>query len=100
MRERAVAAALEAGTLAGYAADVFELEDWALADRPRAIDPRLLQLPDRTLFTPHLGSAVAPVRAAIEREAALAIIDAADGRVPRGAVNRPEPVQTAVLHAG
>jgi phosphonate dehydrogenase len=87
--ERAVAAALAAGTLAGYAADVFELEDWALANRPREIEPRLLQLPDRTLFTPHLGSAVAPVRQAIECEAAFAIIDVADGRVPRGAVNWP-----------
>lgn len=91
--EQSVADALEAGTLAGYAADVFELEDWALGSRARAIDPRLLNLPDRTLFTPHLGSAVAPVRRAIELEAALSIIDLAEGRVPRGAVNRPSPLE-------
>jgi len=36
--ERAVADALTAGRLGGYAADVFELEDWARADRSRAID--------------------------------------------------------------
>ncbi len=88
--EQAVADALEAGALAGYAADVFELEDWALESRARAIDPRLLRLSERTLFTPHLGSAVAPVRRAIELEAALSIVDLAEGRVPRGAVNRPE----------
>jgi len=98
--EHAVAAALEAGRLAGYSADVFELEDWAIADRPREIDPRLLQSSERTLFTPHLGSAVAPVREAIEREAALAIIDAADGRVPRGAVNRPQQSPSTAAPAG
>ncbi|MFY7961919.1 MAG: NAD(P)-dependent oxidoreductase, partial [Elsteraceae bacterium] len=55
--ERAVADALEAGCLAGYAADVFELEDWGLPDRPREVDPRLIAHP-ATVFTPHLGSAV------------------------------------------
>ena len=67
--EVAVASALEAGRLGGYAADVFEMEDWALPDRPRAIPPALLAHP-RTLFTPHLGSAVAQVRVAIEMAAA------------------------------
>lgn len=85
--EAAVADALESGRLAGYAADVFEMEDWALADRPRAIDPRLLACPERTLFTPHLGSAVGDVRLAIERDAAANIIDVLEGRAPRGAVN-------------
>ncbi|NKC31083.1 NAD(P)-dependent oxidoreductase [Falsiroseomonas selenitidurans] len=67
--EAAVAEALHAGRLGGYAADVFALEDWALPDRPRAIPPALLAHP-RTLFTPHLGSAVAQVREAIEMSAA------------------------------
>ena len=53
--EAAVAAALHSGALGGYAADVFEFEDWALPDRPRAIPPELLDAP-RTLFTPHLGN--------------------------------------------
>lgn len=66
--EAAVAEALEAGRLGGYAADVFAMEDWALPDRPRAIPARLLAHP-RTLFTPHLGSAVASVRERIEAEA-------------------------------
>lgn len=67
--EAAVADALMAGRLGGYAADVFAMEDWALPDRPRAIPPALLAQP-RTLFTPHLGSAVAVVREAIETAAA------------------------------
>lgn len=86
--ERAVAQALEEERLAGYAADVFELEDWSLSDRPRKIDPRLLADPRRTLFTPHLGSAVEEVRLEIALEAARNIIDFLEGRPPRGRVNR------------
>jgi phosphonate dehydrogenase len=67
--EAAVADALHADRLGGYAADVFAMEDWALEGRPREIPPALLAHP-RTLFTPHLGSAVAQVRAAIEMSAA------------------------------
>ena len=77
--ESAVADALEAGALGGYAADVFEMEDWALPDRPQAIDPRLLAHP-RTLFTPHLGSAVERVRREIEMRAADNIADVLAGR--------------------
>src|SRR5215510_8227671 len=40
--EAAVADALAAESIGGYAADVFEMEDGALDSRPRAIDPRLL----------------------------------------------------------
>ena len=84
--EAAVLAALEAGRLGGYAADVFELEDWARPDRPREIAPALLRHP-ATLFTPHLGSAVTSVRRAIERVAVVNILDALAGRTPRDAVN-------------
>ena len=42
--EQAVAAALRDGRLGGYAADVFEMEDWLLADRPRAVAPELLTI--------------------------------------------------------
>ena len=87
--ESAVADALETGQLGGYAADVFEMEDWARPDRPRTVEPRLLAMKDRTLFTPHLGSAVTTVRQAIEMEAAASIIDLLTGREPRGAINRP-----------
>lgn len=85
--ERAVADALESGRLAGYGADVYEMEDWARADRPCQIEPRLLAMKDRTLFTPHLGSAVGSVRLAIEMEAANSIVDLLEGHPPRGAVN-------------
>jgi phosphonate dehydrogenase len=88
--ERAVAEALAGGHLAGYAADVFELEDWALADRPRDINLQLLSLTERTVFTPHLGSAVGAVRLAIEMEAAQNILEALNGKTPRGAVNQPK----------
>ena len=59
--ETAVADALESNALGGYAADVFEFEDWIIDDRPDRIDDRLLTHP-RTLFSPHLGSAVTDTR--------------------------------------
>lgn len=86
--ETAVADALEKRTLGGYAADVFEMEDWARPGRPRAIEPRLVSNP-LTLFTPHLGSAVDRVRREIALQAAEDIVDASSGRAPRHAINRP-----------
>ncbi|HWU36911.1 MAG TPA: phosphonate dehydrogenase, partial [Candidatus Acidoferrum sp.] len=53
--EEAVAQALASGRLAGYAADVFEMEDWARADRPRSIPLALRKDTEHTFFTPHLG---------------------------------------------
>lgn len=87
--ERAVAETLETGSLGGYAADVFEMEDWALPDRPKAIDERL-RIHPRTLFTPHLGSAVVRVRQAIEMRAVDNIADVLEGRPPRDAINAPD----------
>jgi phosphonate dehydrogenase len=86
--EEAVLAALESGRLGGYAADVFEMEDWARPDRPRRIPPGLLAHPD-TLFSPHIGSAVQRVRLAIERRAAENIIQGLAGMRPMDAVNEP-----------
>lgn len=86
--EGAVLAALEAGKLGGYAADVFEMEDWAVPERPKVIDERLRSHP-RTLFTPHLGSAVTQVRQAIELRAVDNIADVLEGRRPRDAINEP-----------
>jgi phosphonate dehydrogenase len=91
--ESAVAAALEAGQLRAYAADVFAFEDWALAGRPPCIDPALLAHPS-TVFTPHLGSAVARVRLAIEHCAADNLLAALAGRRPTDAVN--DPTQSGV----
>jgi phosphonate dehydrogenase len=84
--EEAVAAALEEGRLGGYAADVFAMEDWALPDRPGCIPERLLAMTDRTLFTPHLGSAVASVRLAIEWRAVAQLKAYFAGEDPLGRV--------------
>lgn len=89
VNEGAVAAALESGQVGGYATDVFELEDWAREDRPDAISQAFLDARDRTLFTPHLGSAVRSVRLEIEQRAAANIIDVLNGRQPRDALNSP-----------
>ncbi len=87
--EQAIADFLESGHLAGYAADVFEMEDLSRGDRPLAIPEHLLQTHHRTLFTPHLGSAVDEVRRAIALEAAANIFEALNGERPKGAINDP-----------
>lgn len=79
--EAAIVQGLESGTIAAYAADVYEMEDWLLNDRPRAIHPGLLAS-DQTVLTPHIGSAVARVRLAIEQRAADNLIQALNGHVP------------------
>lgn len=85
--EAAMRRALERDHVGGYAADVFEFEDAGMASRPAAIDPALRTHP-RTLFTPHLGSAVAEVRRAIEHRAVDNIEAVLRGRRPPDAINR------------
>lgn len=93
--EQAVLQSLKSGHLEGYAADVFEMEDWAREDRPKQIDPALLAHPN-TLFTAHTGSAVRSVRLAIEQRAADNILQALKGERPRDAINAPmDPEGTA-----
>lgn len=91
--EEAVADALAADHLAGYAADVFETEDWARPDRPAGVSPRLLGDARRTCLTPHIGSAVTAVRREIEMAAARSIVQALAGRRPDGAVNDVAPAR-------
>jgi phosphonate dehydrogenase len=79
--EAAVAAALGSNRLAGYAADVFEFEDWARTDRPLGIHPDLSADPGKTVFTPHLGSAVDDVRRDIELETARSILSVLQGEI-------------------
>lgn len=88
VNETAVLESLMSGHLGGYAADVFEMEDWARADRPARIEPALLAHP-RTLFTAHIGSAVNNVRLAIEQRAADNILQALRGERPQDAINSP-----------
>jgi phosphonate dehydrogenase len=93
--EQAVSEALDRGQLAGYAADVFEMEDWALPNRPHAIPQSLLDRPAQTVFTPHLGSAVESVRRDIALASARNILQALRGEVPRDAINRPRDLQAS-----
>ena len=85
--EMAVVESLEKRHLAGYAADVFEMEDWIRPDRPRSIPKALLENTAQTFFTPHLGSAVDDVRIEIERYCARSILQALDSKIPEGKVN-------------
>lgn len=87
--EAAVADAILSGRLGGYAADVFEFEDWARPDRPASIDARLLAANDKTVLTPHIGSAVTDVRREIEASAARSIIEVLQGHTPTCAINSP-----------
>lgn len=84
--EDAVADSLATGHLGGYAADVFAFEDRSDRNRPKDIPARLLAH-DRTVFTPHLGSAVAEVRRQIELAAAQSILDLRAGKPPSMAAN-------------
>lgn len=88
--EAAVADALADGRLAGYAADVFECEDWARPDRPAEIDARLRAEGAPTVLTPHIGSAVVASRRDIELSAARSIVEALSGRIPSNALNAPK----------
>jgi len=85
--EQAVCKALESGHLAGYAADVFEMEDWYRSDRPHNIPQPLLENTKQNFFTPHIGSAVDELRHNIALEAAQNILQALQGQKPQGAVN-------------
>jgi len=85
--EQAVCQALASGHLAGYAADVFEMEDWVLSSRPDTIPQSLLANTNQTFFTPHIGSAVDELRRDIALEAAHNILQALQGHKPQGAVN-------------
>ncbi len=87
--EEAVAEALESGRLGGYAADTFEMEDWARADRPATIAPRLIGS-DKTVLTPHLGSAVDDIRRGIAMAAARSVVQCLQGQRPDGAINEPD----------
>jgi phosphonate dehydrogenase len=99
VNEGAVAELLRSGHLGGYAADVFEFEDLSRPDRPSGLHPDLMELTSHTLFTPHLGSAVASARLAIEEHAARSILQSLAGKVPDGAVNDPRKPSTSSVPA-
>ena len=90
VEESAVVKALETGQLAGYAADVFAMEDEMFSDHPESIHPALVKNSFHTVFTPHIGSAVDDVRRNITLDAAQNILEALAGQRPHGAANQPE----------
>lgn len=95
INEAAVAKGLADGRIGAYAADVYEMEDWLLPDRPQQIHAGLLES-DRTILTPHIGSAVARVRRAIEHRAADNLIQALAGEVPRDVVQAMQNLDVPV----
>ncbi len=71
--EKALAQALNAGTIKGAAIDVFENEP--------LIEPELMKL-ENIILTPHIASATEETRAKMSELAALNIIEALEGREP------------------
>jgi phosphonate dehydrogenase len=98
VNEQAIAEALAQGRLAGYASDVFEMEDARFPNRPQYVNQDLIKLSDRTVFTPHLGTAVPEFRMEIMKMQALNVLQALQGEKPKGAVNRVSPKR--VLFSG
>ena len=85
--EVAIAQALDCGMLAGYAADVFEHEDRQYAGRPARLGSALVGDRRRTVFTPHLGTAVKADRAALALAQARSVRSVLVGERPDAAVN-------------
>ncbi|HLU60349.1 MAG TPA: D-glycerate dehydrogenase [Pseudonocardia sp.] len=77
--EAALAAALRDGVIAGAGLDVFEREP--------EVDPQLLQLRERVVLLPHLGSATETTRREMCRTAARNVRDALTGKRPENLVN-------------
>ena len=97
VNEEAVAYALDQRRLAGYDADVFEMEDARFPDRPGNINQRLITHSDCTVFTPHLGTAVLEFRIEIMRMQALNVLQALRGEKPTGAINRIHPKKPVIV---
>jgi phosphonate dehydrogenase len=85
--EEAVSKALENGSLAGYAADVFEMEDGQFPKRSTEVTIGLIDHPEQTVLTPHIGTAVKEIRIEMARYQALNILQALRGERPIGAIN-------------
>lgn len=81
MQEGALLAALNAGTVAGAAIDVWETEPTA-PDNP-------LALHERVLATPHLGASTEEAQVGVAVDIAEQIVDVLGGKPARAAVNMP-----------
>ncbi|MBU0974037.1 MAG: hydroxyacid dehydrogenase [Proteobacteria bacterium] len=85
--EEAVAKALKEKKIAGYAADVFEMEDTHIVPRPFDVNQGLIDQKSCTVLTPHLGTAVMETRLEIFKRQALCVLQVLKGEKPNGAVN-------------
>jgi phosphonate dehydrogenase len=85
--EEAVAYALSNGIIAGYAADVFEMEDKQYSTRPLQVTSGLIDQPEQTVLSPHIGTAVKETRVELARYQALNVLQAFRGERPVGAIN-------------
>lgn len=94
--ESAVADALDRGVIAGYAADVFEMEDRQYTNRPSQVTTGIVNQADNTLLTPHISTAVKDMRIEIASYQAMNVMQALKGQRPIGAVN-VVPLQDAIM---
>ncbi|HEV8230047.1 MAG TPA: phosphoglycerate dehydrogenase [Candidatus Limnocylindria bacterium] len=79
----ALAAALEKGSIAGAALDVF-------ASEPLPADAAIRRAP-RTVLTPHIAGSTAEAQTNVAVDVVEQILDVLDGRPARFAVNAPRP---------
>lgn len=86
--ESALLEALENGTVAGAALDVFEVE-------PLPEDHPFRKM-DNVIMTPHLGAATSEAQEGVSRDVAEQIVDLFTGNLIRNAINAPS-VDPAIL---
>ena len=79
----ALAAALEKGTIAGAALDVFATE-------PLPADAKIRTAP-RTVLTPHIAGSTTEAQTNVAVDVVEQILDVLDGKPARYAVNAPRP---------
>lgn len=94
--EEAVAKTLKEKRIAGYAADVFEMEDKQFLTRPSYVNQHLIDQPDCTVLTPHLGTAVMETRIELAKMQAINVLQVLKGEKPFGAVN-DVPLKPAII---
>ena len=87
VNEESVARALKEKIIAGYAADVFEMEDKQFPFCPSHVNQYLIDQPDCTVLTPHLGAAILETRIEMAKMQALNVLQALKGEKPVGAIN-------------
>jgi lactate dehydrogenase-like 2-hydroxyacid dehydrogenase len=87
VNEEAVAKLLEEKRIAGYGADVFGMEDKQFPFRPSHINQYLVDHPNCTVLTPHIGAAIQETRIEMAKMQALSVLQALKGERPLGTIN-------------